>query len=73
MNLFINLNQIQDTKVVKNITEINEEISSLQLQLEEIVRRSQIPKEAGEPDRIRVQDTARAIPNNISQKQISIE
>lgn len=73
MDLFINLNQIQDIKVVKSISEINEEIASLQLQLEEIVKRSQIPREAGEPDRIRIQDTARAVPNNMSQKQISIE
>jgi hypothetical protein len=73
MNLFINLSQIQDTKVVKNIAEINEEIASLQLQLEEIVRRSQIPKEAGEPDRIRIQDTTRAIPNTMTQKQMGVE
>ncbi len=73
MSLFINLNQVQDAKVVKSIPEINEEIVSLQLQLEEIVRRSQIPKEAGEPDRIRVLDTTRAIPNSVSPKKISIE
>ena len=63
----------QDTKVVKNIGEINQEILSLQLQLEEIVRRSQIPKEAGEPDRIRIQDTTRAIPNTMTQKQMGVE
>lgn len=68
MSLFINLNQVQDAKVVKSIPEINEEIVSLQLQLEEIVRRSQIPREAGEPDRIRVLDTARAIPNSMPPK-----
>lgn len=73
MDLFINLNQIQDVKVVQSIGEINEEIASLQLQLEEIVRRSQIPREAGEPDRIRIRDTARAVPNSMPQKQISIE
>ncbi len=73
MNLFINLNQIQDQKVIENVKDINVEILSLQLQLEEIVRRSQIPKEAGEPDRIRIQDTARAIPNTMIQKQMGVE
>jgi hypothetical protein len=73
MSLFINLNQIQDTKVVKSIPEINEEIVSLQLQLEEIVRRSQIPREAGEPDRIQILDTTRAIPNSTPPKKIGIE
>lgn len=65
MDLFINLNQIQDDKVVKIITEVNIEIASLQLQLEEIVRRSQIPRESGEPDFISIQDSTRAIPNTI--------
>jgi hypothetical protein len=63
LDLFIHLNQIPDDKVVKIIKEINVEIASLQLQLEEIVRRSQIPREAGEPDRIRMKDTTRALPN----------
>jgi len=73
MELFINLNQIQDVKVVKIISEINNEISSLQLQLEEIVRRSQIPNEIGEPDRIKIQDTSRAIPNTTMPKAIKVE
>ena len=73
MNLFINLNQIQDTKVVQNIKEINIEILSLQLQLEEIVRRSQIPRESGEPDHIQIQDSSRAIPNNMSQIEPDLE
>jgi hypothetical protein len=65
MDLFINLNQIQDDKVVKIISEVNIEIASLQLQLEEIVRRSQIPRESGEPDIISIQDSTRAIPTTI--------
>ena len=65
MDLFINLTQIQDDKVVKIISEVNVEIVSLQLQLEEIVRRSQIPRESGEPDFISIQDSTRAIPTTI--------
>lgn len=68
LNLFINLDQIQDKKVVKLIGEINREIDYLQLQFEEIVKRSQIPKEEGEPDIIRMKDTTRAIPNAPIQK-----
>ncbi len=63
MDLFIHLNQIPDKKVIQFINDINIEISSLQKQLEEIITRSEIPKEAGEPDLIKMKDTARAIPN----------
>ncbi|MBC7523193.1 MAG: hypothetical protein H7239_01970 [Flavobacterium sp.] len=63
MDLFIHLNQIPDKKVIQFIAEINAEINSLQKQLEEIIIRTKIPKEAGEPDLIRMKDTARAIPN----------
>lgn len=65
MDLFIHLNQIPSSKVVKLITEINTEIDYFQLQLEEIVKRSQIPMEEGEEDIIRMKDTARAIPNEL--------
>lgn len=63
MDLYIHLNQIPDTKVVKLLDEINTEIAYLQLQMEEIVERSQIPMEEGESDIIRMKDTTRAIPN----------
>jgi hypothetical protein len=62
------LNQIPDVKVVKLIGDINLEIEYLQLQLEEIVKRSQIPKEEGEPDFVKMRDTTRAIPNTPIQK-----
>lgn len=62
MDLFIHLNQIPDTKVVQYVKDINQEIVSLQMQLEEIIRRSQIPREAGEPDFVKMKDTTRAIP-----------
>ena len=65
MDLFIHLNQIPSSKVVKLISEINTEIDYFQLQLEEIVKRSQIPMEEGESDIIMMKDTARAIPNEL--------
>jgi len=63
LDLYIHLNQIPDQKVVQHIADINEAIISLQKQMEEVVRRSQIPREAGEPDFIQMKDTTRAIPN----------
>ena len=65
MDLFIHLNQIPSGKVVKLISEINTEIDYFQLQLEEIVKRSQIPMEEGESDLIMMKDTSRAIPNEL--------
>lgn len=62
LDLFIHLQQIPDKKVIQFIQETNIEITSLTLQFEEIVRRSQIQKEEGEPDFIKMKDTTRAIP-----------
>lgn len=64
INLFINLQEIPDAKVVALISEINLETASLFRQMDEIVRKSEIPKEEGESDMIRMLDTARAIPNS---------
>ena len=63
LNLYINLDEIPDDKVVALIIEINIELISLQKQLDEIVRKSTIPKEEGESDLIQMLDTSRAIPN----------
>lgn len=62
INLFINLQEIPDQKVVALIADSNVEIASLYSQMNEIVRKSEIPKEEGESDMIRMLDTARAIP-----------
>jgi len=64
LNLFINLDNIPEKKVTSLISEINLELSSLQHQMEEIVRKTQIPKEEGEADMIRMLDTSRAVPSN---------
>ncbi len=64
LNLFINLPEIPERKVILLINDINSELTSLQSQMGEIVRKTQIPKEVGEEDMIRMLDTSRAIPNN---------
>ena len=63
LNLYIHLNQIPDKKIVQLVQEINTEVTAMQLQLDEIKRRSEIKIEEGEGDMIRMLDTARAIPN----------
>ena len=63
LNLFINLDEIPYQKVVALVSEINIQLVSLQTQLDEIVRKSTIPKEEGESDLIQMLDTSRAIPN----------
>ena len=68
LDLYIHLNQIPDDKIVTIIANTNIEINALQLQMEELVRRSQIPREQGEPDFIKMKDTARAIPNYTNPK-----
>ena len=62
IDLFINLDDIPAKKVVDNVAEANIELQALYQQMEEIVRKSEIPKEQGESDMIRMLDTARAIP-----------
>jgi hypothetical protein len=64
INLYINLDQIPDNKIVLLVQEINTELASLNSQFEEIKRRGEIKIEDGEADMIRMLDTARAIPNN---------
>lgn len=61
INLYIHLNQIPDKKIVQLVQETNTEIASMQFQLEEISRKSQIKVEDGESDMLRMLDTTRAI------------
>jgi hypothetical protein len=63
LNLFINLQAIPDQKIEVLIAEINYELISLYRQMDEIVRKSEIPMEEGESDFIMMKDTARAIQN----------
>jgi len=50
-------------KVLALVAEVDEELLSLYRQMDEIVRKNQIPLEQGESEMIRMLDTARAIPN----------
>ena len=63
INLFINIDAIPEQKVLDLISEVDITLTSLYAQMDEIVRKSQIPKEEGESDMIRMLDTSRAIPN----------
>ena len=70
INLYIHLNQIPDKKIVQLVQEINAEVASMQWQLDEIKRKSEIKTEDGEGDMLRMLDTTRAIPTNPEQKII---
>lgn len=61
LTLFMNLQTIPVEKVLLTISDINREMASVQRQMDEIVRKSTIPKEMGEEDMIRMLDTSRAI------------
>lgn len=63
LDLFIHLNDISDQKVIVLVGEINEELVSLQNQMDKIVQKSKIPLEEGESELLKMLDTARAIPN----------
>ena len=63
LDLFINLNEIPDQKVIALVSEINTELRSIQSQLDEIIRKNAIPREEGESDLIQMLDPSRAIPN----------
>ena len=64
LHLYIHLNQIPDQKIVVLVQEINAELTSINTQFDEIIRKSQIKVEEGETDMIKMLDTTRAIPTN---------
>lgn len=64
INLYIHLNQIPDKKIVQLVSEINTALVSMNTQIDEIKRKSEIKIEDGEADMIRMLDTSRAIPTN---------
>ena len=64
LDLYINLTDISEKKVVKLVAEINIELVSLQRQMDKIVEKSKIPMEAGETELLQmIMDTTRAIPS----------
>jgi hypothetical protein len=64
LNLFINLRDIPVKKVEKILAEINVELYWFYEQMEEIIIRSEIPAEDGEPDFMLMKDSTRAIPTD---------
>ena len=73
LNLYVNLGDVPDKKVIALIADINTELAALQRQIDEIVRKKQIPKEQGESDMIKMLDTSRAIPNVPKEKSVKFE
>lgn len=63
LDLYIHLDLIPAEKVVKIISEINNELASLQRQMDKIEVRSTIPVEIGESELKQMLDASRAIPN----------
>ncbi|MCR5861030.1 hypothetical protein LRS05_02215 [Flavobacterium sp. J372] len=67
---YLNVDVIQDKKVLKLIADTRQEITSVQNQLDEIIRISQIPKEQGEEEMLRALDTTRmANPDRMMQPE----
>jgi hypothetical protein len=64
LNLYINLRDIPVKKVEKILAEINVELYWFYEQMEEIIIRSEIPAEDGEPDFMLMKDSTRAIPTD---------
>jgi hypothetical protein len=64
LDLYIHLDVISDKKVVHLIAEINNELASLQRQMDKIVEKSKIPVEEGESELMKMMDAARAIPDS---------
>jgi hypothetical protein len=70
LDLYIHLDNIPDKKVVHMIAEINNELSSLQRQMDKITEKNKIPVEEGESELMKMMDASRAIPNTPSQKTL---
>jgi hypothetical protein len=73
LNLYLNQDEIDDKKVIGLIADANATLGSLQVQMGEITRKNQIPREQGEPDIVRMRDTARAIPDKPSPQPAQIQ
>jgi hypothetical protein len=63
LEMYLSLDSIPDQKVINLIAEINLQMASIELQMNELVRKNQIPMEKGEADMIRMLDTSRAVKN----------
>lgn len=63
LEMYLHLDAIPDQKVISLITDINLQLAAIELQINELVRKNQIPTEKGEADMIRMLDTSRAVKN----------
>jgi hypothetical protein len=61
IEMYLNLSEIPEKKVIGLISEINLELLSIESQMNELARKNQIPMEQGEADMIRMLDTSRAV------------
>lgn len=59
LDTYMHLSEIPEEKVLGLISAVNKEISSIYMQLDEIVIKEKIPMEIGEADMIRALDTTR--------------
>ena len=63
LEMYLHLDAIPDQKIISLITDINLQLAAIELQMNELVRKNQIPMEKGEADMIRMLDTSRAVKN----------
>lgn len=61
LELYIHLDAIPEKKVIDLISAINLQLASIELQMNELIRKRQIPTEHGEAEMIRMLDTSRAV------------
>jgi len=61
LELYIHLDAIPEKKVIDLISDVNLQLASIELQMNELIRKRQIPTEQGEADMIRMLDTSRAV------------
>lgn len=61
VELYIHLDAIPDQKVIALLSDINLQLASIELQINELIRKRQIPTEQGEAEMIRMLDTSRAV------------
>lgn len=61
LELYIHLDAIPEKKVIDLISDINLQMASIELQINELIRKRQVPMEHGEGEMIRMLDTSRAV------------
>lgn len=63
LEMYLNLKDIPAQKVITIISDINLQLAAIELQINEVVRKSEIKTEQGESEMIRLLDTTRAAKN----------